>query len=670
MISGMIEGGNAGGAGMAISESLREQLHCREALCEELESLAAAVPDGLAEDIRRLEAAFAAAPEVPPEFAELLDKRFAEARARAEALLPGIEERKRQRIALEEKLGTLLAAGELLTLQEIEHFEQLCREALKAVPAEFAAALEPFRLRLAAEAEAEAARGKAALELTEELKTLIAAEDIAALRDRKPAIETAYAAIGGVPAQAARQYKEALHQASLRIAQHFETLDLARWESYTLKMDICAELDRLGALPEKDLPEVARSLHEIRKKWKTLGAVPREKHDEINGRFLETTRLLQHRVDEFFSHRRQERRQAEADKGALCEEAEKVADSTQWNATAAVFRDLQAKWKTIPHAGSEEGKLFARFRAAADRFFNARKACFAERDRHYQEIAAKKEALIAEAEGLSDGDIRRAKQLRDDFRAAGGAGRAEPELRNRLNTALDAFFNRRRERFAERETECDALIAELRNLAGDPLAGLARSREIRARLRELACRSRERQERDAATEFERALGAARKRENAEKGELERNVARELAAKYAGLKRGEQTEFAVPAAAALFPKLNAAAQLLAQAASGDDAEALEKLEKQFKNTAVEHERICAELEKIGGGTESGSGSLAEELEAAIRGNFARTEARNAVRSIDPAKLTADFLNAGLLPPEELEASFKRFDAALAQAAKEK
>ena len=37
--------------------------------------------------------------------------------------------------------------------------------------------------------------------------------------------------------------------------------------------------------------------------------------------------------------------------------------------------------------------------------------------------------------------MRRAKQLRTDFQAAGPAGRREPELTGRFNAALDKFFS-------------------------------------------------------------------------------------------------------------------------------------------------------------------------------------------------------------------------------------
>ena len=123
--------------------------------------------------------------------------------------------------------------------------------------------------------------------LADELKSLTEAEDIAPLHDRKPEIEKAYAELGKVPHAAAMRYQDAHRKASTRLAQHYETLDLARWESYTLKLDLCSELERLNAVADAELGKAAKTLNELRDKWKSLGSVPKEKNDEINPVYLE-----------------------------------------------------------------------------------------------------------------------------------------------------------------------------------------------------------------------------------------------------------------------------------------------------------------------------------------------------------------------------------------------
>ena len=646
-----------------VAPEVKEQKKCREDLCSAMKNIPAMAPEEFRAEVERIKAAYEASVAPPPEYAELLDKQFAEAVKCAEDKIREMELRHANYKRLETELQRLLA-DELVVKSDLEKFDADCCKLLGAVPAGFTELSAALRERLAAEEALQAADTARAEALMEELKNLTAAEDVAPLRERKSAIDAEFKELAHLPQPVRKRFQEISHKASQKISQFFEELDLARWESYTLKQDICGKIEEMNNAENPDCVKFAKELQELRERWKSLGAVPKEKNEEINARFLDASRQLQRKVDEFFSNRRQERKQAAADKQALIGEAEKLVSSTQWNATAAAFKELQAKWKTIPRAGNEENELYLRFRAAADTFFNARSAYFAEREKKIAAIIEAKEALIAEAEALTQGDLRRARQLREDFRNAGNAGKSENALYERLKAALDKFFDTRRALFTEKETESRSLIAELEQLASDPAANMGRAREIKERLQELDCRETAGAVRKASQAFDAALAESRKKETRAKGDLGREVARELALAVDKLLAGEKFEFAPPAAAEVFPKLSSAAKLIA-AALGGDARALEKLNRQIAAARQEHERICGELEKLSGAQESEADNLAAAVQAAIMGNFAKDEARAAAQAIDPNKLASEYLNAGILPSEELEASYSRFDAAMSR-----
>ena len=646
-----------------VAPEVKEQKKCREDLCSAMKNIPAMAPEEFRAEVERIKAAYEASVAPPPEYAELLDKQFAEAVKCAEDKIREMELRHANYKRLETELQRLLA-DELVVKSDLEKFDAECCKLLGAVPAGFTELSAALRERLAAEEALQAADTARAEALMEELKNLTAAEDVAPLRERKSAIDAEFKELAHLPQPVRKRFQEISHKASQKISQFFEELDLARWESYTLKQDICGKIEEMNNAENPDCVKFAKELQELRERWKSLGAVPKEKNEEINARFLDASRQLQRKVDEFFSNRRQERKQAAADKLALIGEAEKLISSTQWNATAAAFKELQAKWKTIPRAGNEENELYLRFRAAADTFFNARSAYFAEREKKIAAIIEAKEALIAEAEALTQGDLRRARQLREDFRNAGNAGKSENALYERLKAALDKFFDTRRALFTEKETESRSLIAELEQLASDPAANMGRAREIKERLQKLDCRETAGAVRKASQAFDAALAESRKKETRAKGDLGREVARELALAVDKLLAGEKFEFVPPAAAEVFPKMSSAAKLIATALGGD-ARALEKLNRQIAAARQEHERICGELEKLSGAQESEADNLAAALQAAIMGNFAKDEARAAAQAIDPNKLASEYLNAGILPSEELEASYSRFDAAMSR-----
>ena len=370
--------------GGEIAPALKESLRNYENLCSEMEKLAAdAACCDHAERGAKLAAEFAALPALPEEFRELLEKRFAEARSAVERAAANDENVRKSADKLAAELAALRDAGDLVTGAEIAALKKRWfdfRDTAEA-RAEWEAAIGEKERQLAAEEAEKLRRGAEAEKLAAEWEALVAAGDPEALKNRRAELESAYAALGTVAKPYSARYQEAHRKAQIMLARHYETLDYARWESYTLKLDLLAELEKLQNAPENELGDVSKRLTAIRDKWKALGTVPKEKSEEVNPRYLDLTRALQHRVDEYFSNRRQEQKDAAAEKLKLCEAAEEYSVRTDWGPGSAAFRELQSKWKSLPRAGAKEGELFGRFHAACDKFFTARNAVFAERDK-------------------------------------------------------------------------------------------------------------------------------------------------------------------------------------------------------------------------------------------------------------------------------------------------
>lgn len=96
-----------------------------------------------------------------------------------------------------------------------------------------------------------------------------------------------------------------------------------------------------------------------------------------------------------------ERNQAKEAKEAIIAEANELKDSTAWGETSRKFNDLMDRWKKAGRAGrNEDDALWAKFREAADTFFNARQADRDQISSSEKENLAAKEALLAKAEAL------------------------------------------------------------------------------------------------------------------------------------------------------------------------------------------------------------------------------------------------------------------------------
>lgn len=74
-------------------------------------------------------------------------------------------------------------------------------------------------------------------------------------------------------------------------------------------------------------------------------------------------------------------------KRGICDEAERLASSTDWKATAAAFKALNRRWKAAGSARGAEDALWTRYRMAQDRFFDARRRASEDRVDELKDLA-------------------------------------------------------------------------------------------------------------------------------------------------------------------------------------------------------------------------------------------------------------------------------------------
>ena len=135
--------------------------------------------------------------------------------------------------------------------------------------------------------------------------------------------------------------------------------------------------------------------------WKAAPRLDRKADDELWSRFAAARGTFAKRRKAHFAQLDAQRDEVKSRKESLVDEAESMAESTDWAETAQRFRNLMQQWKTAGRAQREtEDKLWARFKTAQDTFFAARNADLDQRDAGFKENAVAKEALINEAQKL------------------------------------------------------------------------------------------------------------------------------------------------------------------------------------------------------------------------------------------------------------------------------
>lgn len=304
-----------------------------------------------------------------------------------------------------------------------------------------------------------------------------------ALRDIKSALEER----APLPSKKDRQEIQArLEQIRATLAPRIQELrdadEWQRWANLQVQEELCREMEALAA---EENPEVAgRKMRELQARWKQVSLAPRAQGEVMWRRFKTAQDEIFKRTSAFFAAQNEERAQHLARKQALCEQAEALADSTDWVRTATTIQALQAEWKTIgPVTRGSEKAVWERFRSACDHFFTRRQEDLKRRKDEWSANLARKEALCERAEALADSTdwehaAAEVKRLQAEWKTIGPVRKSKSEaVWNRFRAACDRFFDRYKHRdqlaLQEKAVAREAVIRELEsivNQAGESAA--------------------------------------------------------------------------------------------------------------------------------------------------------------------------------------------------------
>jgi hypothetical protein len=193
-----------------------------------------------------------------------------------------------------------------------------------------------------------------------------------------------------------RRFKTAQDEVFNRTSTFFAAQNEERHQNLARKQALCEQAEALAA--SSDWVKTATAIQALQAEWKTIGPVTRGSEKAVWERFRSA-------CDRFFTRRQEDlkRRKEEwsgnlARKEALCEQAEALAESTDWENAATQVKRLQSEWKTIgPVRKSKSEAVWQRFRAACDKFFDRYK----HRDQlELLEKAGARESVIRELEAI------------------------------------------------------------------------------------------------------------------------------------------------------------------------------------------------------------------------------------------------------------------------------
>ena len=186
----------------------------------------------------------------------------------------------------------------------------------------------------------------------------------------------------------------------------------ARVEAREAKERIVAEAEQIAATATHWKASGER-MAELLEEWKAAPHTDRSVEAALWKRLSAARNSFTKRRKAYFASLEAEREVVRIRKEKLVEEAEALADSTDWAGTSAIYRDLMRQWKEAGRAGrDDEAALWKRFREAQDKFFAARSDVYAAKESELRSHAAVKEELLVEAQALLPvSDVRSARSV-------------------------------------------------------------------------------------------------------------------------------------------------------------------------------------------------------------------------------------------------------------------
>lgn len=208
-----------------------------------------------------------------------------------------------------------------------------------------------------------------------------------------------------------------MHQA------YFETLKVQQKENLTAKTALCEKAEELAGKDIKDSNgwnAVTKEFEEIQKEWRKIGFASKKDNQKIYDRFRAACDKFYNRKRDFYIEFKEQMTSNMEKKIALCEQAEAVMDSTDWKKTTDYLISLQKQWKEVgPVSRKKSDQVWARFRAACDRFFDNKEKNYGGIDPQYVDNLKAKQAILDEIDAyVPSGDVRE-----DDMAARGFADR-------------------------------------------------------------------------------------------------------------------------------------------------------------------------------------------------------------------------------------------------------
>lgn len=237
---------------------------------------------------------------------------------------------------------------------------------------------------------------------------------------------------------------------------------------------LCEAAEKL--VDDPDIIKASHELQQLHQEFREIGPVAKDIREELWTRFKTASSAINKRHAQYFEGLKEKEEENLAKKTAICEaieaiETDNLQGFSQWDGLTKQIISLQEEWKTIGRAPKKSNtKIFERFRAACDNFFNKKSEFFKEQKKTYAANAAKKLALVEKAEELKESTqwvatTNEFVQLQKEWKEIGPTThKVSNNLWERFNKACNEFFDKKKTTLGDQHKEESENLAKKKTI--------------------------------------------------------------------------------------------------------------------------------------------------------------------------------------------------------------
>jgi len=248
------------------------------------------------------------------------------------------------------------------------------------------------------------------------------------------------------------RFKQATSVINKKHQDYHSRLKESLHENLERKVQLCEKIEKIAATIYEThgaWVDKTNQVLEIQKTWKTIGYAPKKDNNIIYARFRTACDIFFGNKAKFYAAAYEGQKENLSLKLEITERAEALYNSQEWKETTHELIQLQKKWKEIgPVPRRDSDKLWKRFRAACDTFFNNKSKYFEDIDSTFEDNLKAKEAIVAEMaayvmkEDLKE-NLKALKDFQSNFNAIGYVPSGKKEwIKDQFRQAQDRLLEK------------------------------------------------------------------------------------------------------------------------------------------------------------------------------------------------------------------------------------